>query len=253
MGGYGSGRRWDAKATTDHALRLDVRWLARVGLIRAGRSAWMPLSWTCNGQSSGDITVSFYSHRPDQMILDYRARTAGETMWTDMREAIRLEWTPCHFGGKRVWCRCPGCGSRRAVLYSVHERFLCVACNGLAYGSTREAVLYRLNRRGERITDRLGAEREWVLTWRMPPDKPKGMRWATYDRLHREWCAIWDAANADYIVGFVRFIEQHDWMLGPGWLGPNAGDDCFSATMPTDAGRTIHGGARVLDSGDPSG
>ena len=30
MGGYGSGERWRSKPKTDPALRLDVRWLARV-------------------------------------------------------------------------------------------------------------------------------------------------------------------------------------------------------------------------------
>ena len=136
MGGYGSGERWGAKATTDHALRLDVRWLARQGFFQPNTTSWMPVSWTCNGRPSGDIQARYDDRQPDELILTYRTRARGETDWTDVREVIRLERTPCHYGGERVWCRCPRCGSRRAVLYSLYGRFLCVRCNDLAYSWT---------------------------------------------------------------------------------------------------------------------
>jgi hypothetical protein len=216
MGGYGSGHRFFSKATTNHALRLDVRWLARQGLIAPGEGwqyASLPMHWTCGGKPSGSITVRYFPSRPHELILDYRTRGAGEADWTDVHEVVTLEWTPCHYGGERVWCRCPGCGSRRAVLYSLRGRFLCVCCNRLAYASTREDRLYQLNRRGEKITDRLGAEREWVLNWIWPPDKPKGMHWRTYDRLRREWQAIRRAANADYEVGLSRLMARSERML----------------------------------------
>lgn len=38
MGGYGSGRRWNSKATTSHYHRLDVRRWQRDGLLVAHRS-----------------------------------------------------------------------------------------------------------------------------------------------------------------------------------------------------------------------
>lgn len=207
MGGYGSGKR-RGKPTTDMALRLDVRWLARQGLFHPGIVAWMPLSWTCNGKPSGDIRVSYDADRADELTLDYQTRAIGETTWTPVHERIPLERTPCHYGGERVWCRCPGCGSRRAVLYNLHGRFRCVPCNQLAYSVTREDRLYRLNRRGGRITDRLRAEREWVLNWLVPPMKPTGMHWRTYDQLWREWEAIRDAAHDDFIASLRRLIED---------------------------------------------
>jgi hypothetical protein len=130
-----------------------------------------------------------------------------------VHEVVRLEWTACHYGGERIWCRCPGCGSRRAVLYSLYGRFLCVACNGLAYSSTREEPLYRYGRRGDKIMDKLGAEREWVLRWIIPPFKPKGMHWRTYERLCQEWFAVRDAANADYEAGLLRLIASTERVL----------------------------------------
>lgn len=212
MGGYGSGRQW-GKPKTGHALRLDVRWLARKGLFEPGTLAWMPMHWTCNGKPSGDITVRYDARRPHELILDYRSRAAGATDWTAVHEAIPLEWTPCHYGGERVWCRCPGCGSRRAVLYSVHGRFRCVPCNRLAYSATREDRLELLNRRGEKITDRLGGESEWVLNWLIPPDKPKGMHWRTYDRLRREWEAVQAGANGVYRAELIRMVERTERVL----------------------------------------
>ena len=95
MGGYGSGERWRSKPKTDAALRLDVRWLARQGLFGPGRSCWTPLYWTCNGKPSGDIRVRYNARRPDELVLDYRTRVAGETEWTDVQEIVRLERTPC--------------------------------------------------------------------------------------------------------------------------------------------------------------
>jgi hypothetical protein len=213
MGGYGSGERWHSKATTGAALRLDVRWLARKGLFQPGIAAYLPMHWTRNGKPSGNITVSYDARRPDELLLDYRTRATGETDWTDVREVVLLEWTPCHYGGERIWCRCPGCGSRCAVLYSMHGRFLCVPCNKLAYSTTRADRLYRLNERGEKITDRLGVEREWVLQWLVAPEKPKGMHWRTYDRLRREWEAIHAAANADYSAGLRRLLERSERIL----------------------------------------
>lgn len=213
MGGYGSGERFFSKATTGEALRLDVRWLARAGLIQPHIVGWMPMHWTCNGKPSGNITVHYDARRPDELILDYRTRAGGEADWTDVREVVRLEWTPCHYGGSRVWCCCPGCGKRKAVLYSLHGRFRCVACNGLAYSVTREDRLYQLNRRGEKITKRLGAEPEWVLNWLIPPFKPKGMHWRTYDRLRREWRAIDAAANGFYEGELCRLLERSDRIL----------------------------------------
>jgi len=212
MGGYGSGRQW-GKPTTGAALRLDVRWVARVGLIQPGAYRSMSVSWTSNGKPAGDITVRYDAHRPDELVLDYRARGQTEADWTDVRELIPLERTPCHYGGERVWCRCPGCGSRRAVLYSLYGRFRCVPCNRLAYSVTREDRLYRLNRRGEKITERLGVESEWVLNWLIPPFKPKGMHWRTYDRLRREWRAIHAAANGVYEAALLRLVERTDRIL----------------------------------------
>ena len=57
MGGPGSGNHWhwDAKATTDDFLALDVRRLAREGMLRPGRSGtW---HWIRRGETVASIYI----------------------------------------------------------------------------------------------------------------------------------------------------------------------------------------------------
>ena len=190
MGGLGSGTR-EGKPTTDAALRLDVRWLARQGLIAPGIATGRLLRWRRHGLPDGRILVRYDAQQPDRLLLISLIRALGETDGTIVEDVLPLAWTPCHYGGQRLWGRCPGCDRRRAVLYGVHGRFRCVTCHRLAYRSTREDRLTRLNRRGRRLTDRFGAEPAWVLDWLRPPPKPTGMHAQTYDRLCRTWWALW--------------------------------------------------------------
>ena len=32
---------------------------------------------------------------------------------TERKELVELDWTPCHFGDKRLWGICPGCADGR--------------------------------------------------------------------------------------------------------------------------------------------
>jgi hypothetical protein len=49
---------------------------------------------------------------------------------------VRLEWTPCNYGGQRPWFLSPvrGCSRRVAVLYG-GGIFACRRCHGLNYQS----------------------------------------------------------------------------------------------------------------------
>ncbi len=210
MGGFGS-TRWDwhrARQTTDPLLWLDVRLLARRGALTPG--AWSTTSWTCRGEPSGDISQRAET---DALILDYRTKGPVDADWQPVRERIPLTRTPCHYGGSRPWFVCPGCGWRRAVLFSVGGRFRCRSCHDLAYSSTRDDRLEQFNRRGEKVTATLGAKREWVLNWYYPPAKPKGMHWKTYDRLRAEWRAIANAAHDTHHADFLRLLERTDRLL----------------------------------------
>jgi hypothetical protein len=165
------------KSCTNDLRALDVRRLARDGLLKPGPSfGW---NWTRNGTTLATINlqVSF-----DSVTLDYRHKANGGE-WQGKRYPVRLVHTPCNLGGDRVWWQCPaaGCGRRVALLYVGSSGiFACRHCNRLAYQSLRESDSDRVYRPANKLRERLG----WVPGVAFPPgDKPKGMHWRTYARL----------------------------------------------------------------------
>jgi hypothetical protein len=138
MGGYGS-TRWSTTVTrvsTEGLLRLDVRSLARAGALCPGAAA--TVTW---GHGVG-ISIEVRPERPDWLQVEYVVREPS-VPGRATREAIHMVTTTCHFGGSRVWFACPGCASRRAVLFCLWGWFRCGACHQLAYGSTRLSGISR--------------------------------------------------------------------------------------------------------------
>lgn len=192
MGGFGS-TRWGwhrARQTTDPLLWLDVRILARQGSLTPG--VWSTTSWTCRGEPSGSIT---HRAKADALILDYHVKGPRDADWQPVRERIPLTSTPCHYGGSRPWFLCPGCGRRRAVLFSLDGRFRCRRCHELAYSSTRETAADRALRRGDTLRRKLGGPPGLHKF----PAKPKGMHWTTYERIMAEISACDHDALALFI------------------------------------------------------
>jgi hypothetical protein len=154
VGGYFS-TRWGAeqvRQTTDALLKLDVRWLHRVEGLQPGATT-VP-SWSRQGQPSGSIVVTMDPDRP-VLILKYSTQRPGED-WQPVRESVWLDSTPCNYGGNRTWFLCPGCGTRRAVLFSVGGRFRCRQCHDLAYSSSREDPTERAIRRCAELRSKIG-------------------------------------------------------------------------------------------------
>ncbi len=58
--------------------------------------------------------------------------------------------------------------------------FACRHCYRLAYSSEREAAHFRAMRRAQKIYTRLSGDPNCLDM----PDKPKGMHWRTFERLH---------------------------------------------------------------------
>jgi hypothetical protein len=184
MGGPGSGNRWcyGAKATTDDYRTLDVRRLAREGVLRPGH--WGGWQWTRDGETAASIQMRAEQHC---VILTYQRRSGGGE-WKDEQYAVRVVHTPCNLGGSRAWFICPaaGCGRRVAILYG-GSIFACRHCRQLAYASSREDVSDRAARRADRIRARLGWE-PGILNGN--GNKPKWMRWHTFEQLAAEHDAL---------------------------------------------------------------
>ena len=202
MGGFGSGRRFGKDCTND-MLALDVRSINRAGRLTPG--SWLTWQWTCNGEVTSSIQLRVGT---DSVVLDYRNRShhrnGGE--WEPMHYTVALDWTPCGFGGKRVWWRCPavGCGRRVAVLHGGRV-FACRECNRLAYRSQREAGDDRATRRADKLRKRLGWE-PGILNGNGL--KPKGMHWRTFERLQSQHDAHINAALAGMAAKFGLMEER---------------------------------------------
>jgi len=175
MGGYNSGRHGGKDCTSDMRA-LDVRKLQRGGHLDPGMSfGW---SWTRGGNTIASINIRVDNRY--SVALNYRSRPHGGE-WVDRAYSVALTWTDCHYGGQRAWWRCPavGCGRRVAVLYG-GAIYACRHCHQLAYKSQRETPDDRASRRADKLRDRLGWE-AGILNGE--GGKPKGMHWATYERL----------------------------------------------------------------------
>ena len=153
MGGPGSGNHWHdgAKSTTDAYRRIDVRLLAREGVLRPGYLG--RVSWTRHGETVASVVVQA---EQDSVALTYRHRR-GDDDWKDEQYSVRIVRSPCHLGGSRPWFICPavGCGRRVAILYG-DGLFACRHCHRLAYASSREDPSGRTMRRADRLRERLG-------------------------------------------------------------------------------------------------
>jgi hypothetical protein len=116
-----------------------------------------------NGKAVASIQVRAEA---DRVILDYRHQR-GDGEWKSLNYPVRIEWTPCNYGGARAWFRCPaqGCGRRVAKLYLGSAIFACRHCHQLAYECQRETDDDRAARRADTIRKRLALCRfEWNLT-----------------------------------------------------------------------------------------
>jgi hypothetical protein len=137
------------------------------------------LSWSKGGKKTGFVD---YKVQSDKIILYYRFRENGGE-WEAVVQELSFDWTSCHYGGHRVWFRCPQCARRIAILYGAGRYFLCRHCYNLTYSCQREGQIGRLIRKAQKLRKKLGssgnlAEPIW--------EKPKNMHNKTFFRLSTE-------------------------------------------------------------------
>jgi hypothetical protein len=193
MGGYGSGKRWNSKSTTESQHGIDIRWLKKQGYLRPGNAGL--LSWSSRGKRTGSIG---YRMETDRMILNYRYRPHGGE-WEHVEQTISFNRTPCNYGGFRTWFLCPRCWRRIEVLYGAGKYFLCRHCHDLTYASQQESKEDRLMRKARKIRERLGASNNLMEPILF---KPKNMHRKTFERLRKEEKHVNDLS---WIIAGQRF------------------------------------------------
>lgn len=204
MGGYGGGRQFGANLTEDY-LAIDARRWQRKGLLVAGNS--FNASWLRGGESIGSIGVNIEA---GQLQLAYNCKKQGEE-WERLDYPIRLQTTPCHYGGVRYWFTCPagGCGKRVAILYLGDKRFACRKCYRLAYRCQREMKHDRMIRKAEKLKVKL----QWQLgLYETDGEKPKGMHGKTFRRLQAEYDALIIIGLNDKLAALEKRVRHLGWL-----------------------------------------
>jgi hypothetical protein len=195
-GGWRSGAgRPGWRGKTSSRLQLDVRRLAREGLLVAGSHfAW---SWRADGQKIGSVGIRVTSE--SGLALDYSSN--GRTVCLP----ISLARTDCNYGGSRIWFNCPRCSKRCAIVYCAGDIWPCRQCLRLSYGSQSDDRIGRTWRKQSKIESKLaGGKGEWN-GWQ----KPKGMHQATFSRLIEkiyELESVRDDALYRFAARYARFL-----------------------------------------------
>jgi len=180
MGGIGSGSwmRPGGKATVDSQNTINVRYLKEQGLLIAGRQG--ELTWNSRGEQVGAIG---YETKKNGIQLTYNFRRNNEGEWQSIKQLVLFDYTPCHYGGQRVWLLCSECDRRVTAIHSAGKYFLCRHCYGLNYQSQHESYIdYQLHKAQE-LRVKLGGSASSASPL---PAKPKGMHWKTYSKLQHE-------------------------------------------------------------------
>lgn len=195
---YGAGRPgWRRKC--EHLLRLDIRALSREGYLRPGLS--LTRQWSRDGEPVGTIGLRIAS---DHVRLMYTWTPRGSDP-QQFDYPVRIDRTPCRYGGSRPWFHCPRCQWRRAVIYGVASdgRFGCRRCMRLAYAGEAEDAVGRLWRKQRKLEAKLGENFR----------KPKGMHSRTYARIFAKIDDVEERKDAAFCLGALAFLRRNGMTL----------------------------------------
>ncbi len=206
MGGYGSGRQY-GRPTADASRRIDLAWMMRKDMVRAGNETSGTIYWNSGGNPAGSISYRADMRAPEysNLFLTYTREEGHEQ--EEVKQAVRLVYTEPNFGGKRWWMICPYNGSRIGKLYlpPQGDRFASRGAWKLGYHSQRiprkDAIFERLFR----LQKKLGCQQGWGNY----PTRPKGMHKRTYDRLLHEFDYLDDLCSVEMMaaIGLIQRLD----------------------------------------------
>lgn len=203
MGGYNSGR---TKYTTylNELIKLGIGTLNKQGVVKAAVGSKATLTWSINGN---ECSIGLY-RTADGLELAYSVQREDGTR-ENVRQLSVFQYTPCHFGKPRTWFSCPICGSRVGLLYLHRKRFKCRKCTGLNYRSQGETVEVRMQRNHDKYRSKLCPE---AVNWEMGaiPDKPKRMRWTTYELIASKAAAYEEARLSHLDAKLAKWLGRYE-------------------------------------------
>jgi hypothetical protein len=170
------------------------------------------LTWTNTYTGEQRASIGYEAYMGDESGW-VRLRYTTTSHWTGQQTQhdyrVQLTTTPQPFGGRRWWWICPRRGDLVSKLYG-NGVFNTHKAHHLAYRCQRQSPYDRAISQAFKRRQRLGAEGGIGD----PIDKPKGMRWATFDRKMEQVEAA-EAVCGTHLLRFVQKLTRR----------PNVGDD----------------------------
>lgn len=193
MGGYGSGRS-SSRHTVEESYEIDTSYELVRRLLMGSLPSGYGFRYAWTERRSGEERACIHlfpeaasdTDRAEAVAAKYRSRPPGGE-WENHEQRIRVEWTPCNFGGERPWWRCPQCRSPCRVVYLTRSssQIACRDCHDLTYQSTRDRgnSCREWERRFSKIYEKLTGEHGHPWRSTLYPLRPKGMHQDTYEEL----------------------------------------------------------------------
>ena len=140
---------WSDRKTVEECKSLDISWLRRRGFLSGYWNG--SITWKNRlGEETESIGIEANIDRrltgQNYIKLTYTQTDGSTDRKTDLDYKIKLDATPCYFGGYRYWFVCPlevngrYCGRRVQKLYLPprSKYFGCRHCYNLTYTSCQE-------------------------------------------------------------------------------------------------------------------
>lgn len=233
MGGYNSGGHNQKLVTVEASVRLDAAMLRRAGLLEADKPKGS--YWTYSGRHGHTCHVLVLAGKqPNMLEVTIITPDASTGSAPQHVQRVRTSATACNYGKARHWLHCPHCGRRCFKLYyyphTVNQAgqyvhyFTCRHCLQLTYQARRQRGFDRYQSRCFDAHDRMI---EWARVhgvtdfktdrweWQMPPEKPAGMRWRTYERIARRWEQAVTMADNAFAAQTAALIERFETIKPP--------------------------------------
>ena len=201
MGGFGSGRN-GGKLTISGTgcLVLGTRALTKLNL-RPGMKGEGKLHYNCD-EEAFSVAILIDTTDPTLPFIEL-AHEGRDTGATPVKYKIQLTTTQPRFGGVRWFFYCPARGFRVSKLYLPRggRIFASRKYYGLVYQSSRDDYGSRMRRKAEKMNCALGGDGEHE------PEKPKGMRWRTYNRKLEAWIETANAADRAFMIQAAKILR----------------------------------------------
>lgn len=183
--------------------RLSVFFLKKHGYLpQAESERFGGIKWT---RGEWENSVNFWvvtKNEGGYVELSYTVTNHWTDEKLDIKHKVPLITTPCNYGGKRYWFRCPlikngiYCGRRVGVIYSVDNWFGCRYCADIAYQAQFEGGRFRVGSVSEPDVNKAYNEVKRKYYMRKPTRKYK-----RYLRLRKKMDNAWRK------IGLIYGIE----------------------------------------------